>query len=68
VENVHLRNATTVEEFVKLREERDRRLPLPAQMLFALQVNIRGARLPEPIAGKRYLTIPVDAFPDTAWK
>jgi glyoxylase-like metal-dependent hydrolase (beta-lactamase superfamily II) len=67
-ENVHLRKATTVEEFVKLREERDRRLPLPAQMLFALQVNIRGGRLPESIAGKRYLTIPVDAFPDTAWK
>jgi glyoxylase-like metal-dependent hydrolase (beta-lactamase superfamily II) len=67
-ENVHLRKAPTVEEFVKLRAERDKELPLPAQMLFALQINIRGGRLPEPIAGKRNLTIPVDAFPDAAWK
>jgi glyoxylase-like metal-dependent hydrolase (beta-lactamase superfamily II) len=67
-ENVHPRKAPTVEEFVKLREERDKGLPLPAQMLFALQVNIRGGWLPEPIAGKRSLTIRVDAFPDAAWK
>jgi glyoxylase-like metal-dependent hydrolase (beta-lactamase superfamily II) len=67
-ENVHLRKSGTAEEFVKLREERDKGLPLPAQMLFALQVNIRGGQLPEPIAGKRYLTIPVDAFPDAAWE
>jgi hypothetical protein len=65
---VNLQKARTAEEFVKLREERDKALPLPAQMLFALQVNIRGGRLPEPIAGKRYLTIPVDAFPDAAWE
>jgi hypothetical protein len=37
-------------------------------MLFALQVNIRGGRLPEAIAAKRFLTIPVDAFPDAAWE
>jgi glyoxylase-like metal-dependent hydrolase (beta-lactamase superfamily II) len=67
-ENVHLRKARTVDEFVRLREERDKGLPLPAQMLFALQVNIRGGRLPEPIAAKRFLTIPVDAFPDAAWE
>jgi glyoxylase-like metal-dependent hydrolase (beta-lactamase superfamily II) len=66
-ENVHLRKARTVGEFVKLREDRDKGLPLPAQMLFALQVNIRGGRLPVPVAGKRYLTIPVDVFPDAAW-
>jgi hypothetical protein len=65
---VHLRKAQTVEEFVRLREERDKGLPLPAQMLFALQVNIRGGRLPEAIAAKRFLTIPVDAFPDAAWE
>ena len=67
-ENVHLRKAATEAEFVKLRRERDKALPLPAQMLFALQVNIRGGRLPEPTAGKRFLTIPVDAFPEAAWK
>jgi glyoxylase-like metal-dependent hydrolase (beta-lactamase superfamily II) len=67
-ENVHLRKAQTVEKFVRLREERDKGLPLPAQMLFALQVNIRGGRLPEAIAAKRFLTIPVDAFPDAAWE
>lgn len=66
-ENIHLRKAQTVDEFVRLRQERDKKLPLPAQMLFALQVNIRGGRLPDMRSGKQYLTIPVNAFLDAAW-
>ncbi len=34
--------------FVALRQARDRTLPKPKLMLHALQVNIRGGRLPEP--------------------
>jgi glyoxylase-like metal-dependent hydrolase (beta-lactamase superfamily II) len=66
-DNTHLRKARSVEEFVKFREQRDKELPLPAQMLFALQVNIRGGRLPEAAGGRRHFAIPVNAFPDAAW-
>ncbi len=38
-------------------------------MLLALQVNIRGGRLPEPEAnGRRYLKVPLDALPGAAWE
>jgi hypothetical protein len=36
---------------------------MPKLMLHALQVNLRGGRLPEPEEnGKRYFKIPIDAF------
>jgi glyoxylase-like metal-dependent hydrolase (beta-lactamase superfamily II) len=61
--NIHVA-AVSEAEFVALRQDRDRTLPLPALMLAALQVNIRGGRLPEPEDnGRRYLKIPLDAFP-----
>lgn len=54
--------------FVALREARDRTLPMPKLILQALQVNLRGGRLPEPEAnGRRYLKIPIGAFPDAPW-
>lgn len=55
--------ARTETEFVALREERDRDLPMPKLMLHALQANIRGGRLPDPEDdGRRYLRIPLDAL------
>jgi glyoxylase-like metal-dependent hydrolase (beta-lactamase superfamily II) len=67
-ENIHLRKAKTEAEFVALREKRDRELAMPKLILFALQVNIRGGRLPAPEEnGRRYLKIPVDALPGAAW-
>ncbi|MCM2505678.1 MBL fold metallo-hydrolase [Aureimonas altamirensis] len=66
--NIHLRQAATEAEFVALREGRDLTLPLPKLMLAALQVNLRGGRLPEPEdGGRRFLKIPLDAFPEAAW-
>ena len=56
------------EEFVQLREERDRSLPMPKLILHALQVNIRGGRLPEPEDdGRRYLKFPIDALESATW-
>jgi glyoxylase-like metal-dependent hydrolase (beta-lactamase superfamily II) len=55
--------------FVALRDARDNILPMPKLILHALQVNIRGGRLPEPEAnGKRYLKIPLDALAGAAWE
>jgi glyoxylase-like metal-dependent hydrolase (beta-lactamase superfamily II) len=49
--------------FVTLREARDKTLALPELMLAALQVNLRGGRLPEPEDNSRsYLKIPLNAF------
>lgn len=47
-DNIHLRKSQTEDEFVSLRESRDRTLPMPKLILLALQVNIAGGRLPEP--------------------
>jgi glyoxylase-like metal-dependent hydrolase (beta-lactamase superfamily II) len=67
--NVHLQKARTEEEFVALREGRDRTLPMPKLMLAALQVNIAGGRLPTPEEnGTRYLKIPLDALPAAVWE
>lgn len=67
-ENRHLVKAATEEEFVALREGRDRELPMPKLILNALQVNIRGGRLPEPESnGRRYLKIPLDTLPNAPW-
>ena len=59
--NVHLKDGTTEAAFVELRCKRDASLPVPRLILPALQVNIRGGRLPEPDAnGVRYFRLPLD--------
>jgi len=61
--NRHVSDGTTREKFVDLRRARDATLPLPKQMLAALQVNIRAGRLPDPEAdGQQYLKIPLNRF------
>lgn len=58
--NIHL-GGISEEQFIALREARDATLDPPNQMLHALQVNLRGGRLPEPEAdGRRYLRIPLN--------
>lgn len=54
--------------FVRLREARDKTLPMPKLILHALQVNIRGGRLPEPESnGRRYLKLPLNALEGAVW-
>ncbi|MDA3919720.1 MAG: MBL fold metallo-hydrolase [Salinisphaera sp.] len=60
--NPHLQGMTE-RDYIKMRNERDAELPLPAQMLAALQINTRGGRLPEPEDnGTAYLKIPLNRF------
>ena len=62
-QNIHVKDGISKQTFVEIRDERDRTLPLPSRMLAALQVNIRGGRLPEPESdGHSYLKIPVGKF------
>jgi glyoxylase-like metal-dependent hydrolase (beta-lactamase superfamily II) len=61
--NIHVKDGTTQEQFVKLRSARDQTLSLPDRMLHALQVNLRGGRLPEPESdGRSYFKIPANRF------
>ena len=61
--NIHVKDGISQAEFVKLRSERDKTLPQPDRMLHALQVNLRGGRLPEPESdGHSYFKIPANRF------
>jgi len=62
-ENIHLKGGVGEAEYVKIRTERDRTLLLPDRMLYALQVNLSGGRLPEPEAdGRSYFKVPANRF------
>jgi glyoxylase-like metal-dependent hydrolase (beta-lactamase superfamily II) len=66
--NTHISRCGSQEEYVAIREARDRTLPMPKLILHALQVNINGGRLPKPEAnGKRYLKFPLDVLDGAAW-
>lgn len=61
--NKHLGGGVPEADFVRLREERDAELGLPDRMLYALQVNLRGGRLPPPEEdGHAYFKIPANRF------
>ncbi|WP_206455485.1 MBL fold metallo-hydrolase [Aurantimonas marina] len=61
--NVHVKDGTSESDFVETREKRDRTLPLPDRMLHALQVNLRGGRLPPAEGdGHHYFKIPANRF------
>ena len=61
--NIHVHDGVSEAEYVKVRTERDKTLSLPNRMLHALQVNLRGGRLPQPEAdGHSYFKIPANRF------
>ena len=61
--NVQLSAATTKEDFVRLRTERDAGLDVPRLILPSVQVNIRAGALPEPSPnGVAYLRIPLNVL------
>ncbi len=61
--NLHLRDGSSEQEFVSLREARDAGLDLPNLILPSVQVNIRGGALPSPEDnGVSYLKIPLNAL------
>jgi glyoxylase-like metal-dependent hydrolase (beta-lactamase superfamily II) len=61
--NIHVKDGISEPEYVKMRTKRDKTLPLPNRMLHALQVNLRGGRLPEPEDdGYSYFRIPANRF------
>ncbi len=66
--NIHMK-CKSEDELVRFRQAKDASLPMPKLILHALQVNIRGGKLPEPEAnGRRYLKFPLDALEGAAWE
>jgi glyoxylase-like metal-dependent hydrolase (beta-lactamase superfamily II) len=62
-DNTHVGGGRDRASYIELREARDKTLPLPELMLAALQVNLRGGRVPDPEDnGRSYLKIPLNAF------
>jgi glyoxylase-like metal-dependent hydrolase (beta-lactamase superfamily II) len=61
--NIQLNSRTTQEQFLAFRKARDSQLGMPALILPAVQINIRGGELPEPEGnGTVYLKIPLNLF------
>ncbi|HKS55417.1 MAG TPA: MBL fold metallo-hydrolase [Steroidobacteraceae bacterium] len=59
--NVHVGGAVSEESFVRMRAERDAKLPAPRLILPSLQVNIRAGALPPPDRnGISYLRLPIN--------
>lgn len=59
--NIHIHDGVSEDDFVALREARDKTLAAPRLILPSLQVNIRGGALPPPEAdGQVYLRLPVN--------
>lgn len=61
--NIHVGGGTNERKYRRLRDARDKTLALPKLMLSALQVNIRGGRLPSNEKnGRSYLKVPLNYF------
>ena len=61
--NIHIRDGISEDQFVAMREARDKTLAMPKLIIPSLQVNIRAGHLPEPDAsGKRFLKVPVNGL------
>lgn len=59
--NIHVKDGTTEDAFVAMREARDKTLGAPKLIIPSLQVNIRAGHLPPPDAtGKRFFKIPIN--------
>jgi glyoxylase-like metal-dependent hydrolase (beta-lactamase superfamily II) len=59
--NIHVGNAVQEDAYVAMREARDATLTAPKLLFPAIQVNIRGGRLPPAENGHVYLRVPVEA-------
>ncbi|EYD70741.1 MBL fold metallo-hydrolase [Limimaricola hongkongensis] len=61
--NIHVKDGTEREAFIERRQTRDKTLALPNRILAALQINLRGGRLPAAEGdGNHYLKLPVNRF------
>lgn len=58
--NIHVGQGTSREDFVKMREARDKQLAMPTLIIPSLQVNMRAGEVPRDDDGNMTLKIPVN--------
>lgn len=63
--NIHVRDGVSEDEFVRVRDARDRALDLPRLIIPSVQVNMRGGEMP-PVEdnGISYIKVPVNRVAD----
>jgi glyoxylase-like metal-dependent hydrolase (beta-lactamase superfamily II) len=62
-DNIHFKAKPSQDDYVQMRQARDRTLPMPKLILHALQINLRAGNLPPAESdGRHYLKIPVNRF------
>jgi glyoxylase-like metal-dependent hydrolase (beta-lactamase superfamily II) len=61
--NIHVKTSITEDEFVKIREDRDKTLNMPKLIIPSIQVNMRAGNLPPPEDnGNVYIKVPINNF------
>lgn len=61
--NIHVNEGVSVDEFVKMRSERDATLDMPVLILPSVQVNMRAGELPpKEDNGTAYIKVPLNAL------
>jgi hypothetical protein len=61
--NIHVRDGISEDEFVAMREARDKTLEMPKLIIPSLQVNMKAGQLPEADdSGKRFLKVPLNGL------
>lgn len=61
--NIHVKDGTSRDEFIRMRTERDATLDMPKLILPSVQVNMRAGDMPPPEDnGVRYMKVPINAL------
>ena len=61
--NIHVKTSISEDEFVKIRENRDKTLNMPKLIIPSIQVNMRVGNLPPPEDnGSVYIKVPINNF------
>jgi len=61
--NIHVKDGTTEDAFVEMREARDATLDMPRLIIPSLQVNMKAGQLPKPDpSGKQFLKVPLNTL------
>jgi glyoxylase-like metal-dependent hydrolase (beta-lactamase superfamily II) len=61
--NVHVKTSILEDEFVKIREARDKTLNMPKLIIPSIQVNMRAGNLPPPEDnGSVYIKVPINSI------
>jgi glyoxylase-like metal-dependent hydrolase (beta-lactamase superfamily II) len=61
--NIHVKDGIGEDEFVRMREARDKTLGMPKLIIPSLQINMKAGELPTPDeSGRRFLKVPLDTI------